>query len=56
MFTLGAKGDAAFQELATDAMTWNSLIHTTYFDQPEVAEIIARHIAAQTRAPLLKVK
>ena len=50
MFTVGAKGDAAFHELATDAMTWNSLIHTTYFDQPEVAEMIARHIIEQTRA------
>lgn len=51
MFTVGANGDAAFQELATDAMTWNSLIHTTYFDQPELAEMIARHIVEQTRAP-----
>lgn len=49
MFTVGASGDAAFQDLATDAMTWNSLIHTTYFDQPELAEMIARHIAEQTR-------
>ena len=30
-------------------MTWDSLIHTTYFDQPEVAELIAEHILAAER-------
>ena len=36
-------------QLATDAMTWDSLIHTTYFDQPEVADMIAAHIVGKVR-------
>jgi hypothetical protein len=31
--------------LTGDVMTWKSLIHTTYFDQPEVATIAAEYIA-----------
>jgi hypothetical protein len=31
------------------AMTWDILIHTTYFDQPEVADMIAAHITARAR-------
>jgi len=27
-----------------------SLIHTTYFDQPEVADMLAEHIATEARA------
>jgi pimeloyl-ACP methyl ester carboxylesterase len=32
-------------EMGQDAETWNSLIHTTYFDHTEIAERIAAHIA-----------
>jgi hypothetical protein len=32
-------------EIGSDTETWNSLIHTTYFDHPEIAERIASHIA-----------
>jgi hypothetical protein len=31
-------------------MTWDSLIHTTYFDQPEIADMIADYIVTQQRA------
>jgi hypothetical protein len=30
-------------------MTWDSLVHTTYFDQPEVAAAIGDHIARTVR-------
>jgi len=30
-------------------MTWDSLIHTTYFDQPEVADAIAGYITAKVK-------
>ncbi len=33
------------REVGEDPATWNSLIHTTYFDHPEIAERIAGHIA-----------
>lgn len=49
LFTVGADTNAPLSQLATDAMTWDSLIHTTYFDQPEVAEMIAAHIAGKAR-------
>jgi hypothetical protein len=49
LFTVGADTNAPLTNLATDAMTWESLIHTTYFDQPEVAELIAAHIAAKAK-------
>ena len=49
LFTIGVDTNAPLTNLATDAMTWDSLIHTTYFDQPEVGDMIAAHIAAQAR-------
>lgn len=49
LFTVGVDTNAPLTNLATDAMTWDSLIHTTYFDQPEVADMIAAHIAARAR-------
>lgn len=33
------------REVGADAATWDSLIHTTYFDHPEIAKRIAGHIA-----------
>jgi hypothetical protein len=52
LFTVSGDGSAALRNMAIDAMTWDSLIHTTYFDQPEVADMIADHIAEEAkRAP-----
>jgi hypothetical protein len=34
-----------FEQIPRDAMTWQSLIHTTYFDVSELAEAVADHIA-----------
>jgi len=44
VFSVSDEGNAV-NELAKDAMTWDSLVHTTYFDQPEMAELIGDHIA-----------
>jgi hypothetical protein len=49
LFSVGADTNASLNELSTDAMTWNSLIHTTYFDQPEVADAIGDHIATEAK-------
>jgi hypothetical protein len=35
----------ALARLSEDAQTWKSLIHTTYFDQPEVVDALADYIA-----------
>ncbi len=51
LFTVGADTNGPLANLATDAMTWSSLIHTTYFDQPEVVDLIADYIADQIGAP-----
>lgn len=45
LFTVGPDTNGAVNKLATDAMTWDSLIHTTYFDQPEIAAVIGDYIA-----------
>lgn len=47
LFTVGADTNAALSDLAADAMTWESLIHTTYFDHQETAEMIADHVAVR---------
>lgn len=52
LFTIGDETNGALSQLATDAMTWDSLIHTTYFDQPEVADLIGDYIAEQCGARL----
>lgn len=49
LFTVGGDTSASLTALTTDAMTWESLIHTTYFDQPEVAAAIGDHIARTVR-------
>ncbi len=49
LFSVGGDSSASLTSLTTDAMTWNSLIHTTYFDQPEVAAAIADHIVRTVR-------
>lgn len=45
LFSVGGDSSASLTSLTNDAMTWDSLIHTTYFDQPEVSGAIADHIA-----------
>lgn len=45
LFQVGTDQSNAINELAQDAMTWDSLVHTTYFDQPEVADLIGDYIA-----------
>ena len=47
LFTVGSDTNAALSDIAKDAMTWDSLIHTTYFDHQETAELIADHIAVR---------
>jgi hypothetical protein len=49
LFSVGGDSSASLTSLTTDAMTWDSLIHTTYFDQPEVAAAIGDHIARTVR-------
>lgn len=46
LLTAGADAQRALGEIATDALTWDSLIHTTYFDQLEIVEAIADHISS----------
>jgi hypothetical protein len=50
LLSVGTDPNAALKDLANDAQTWDSLIHTTYFDQPEVVEIIADTIARKAKA------
>lgn len=49
LFTVGADTNASVTSLSTDAMTWDSLIHTTYFDQPEMADTIGDYIAQKAK-------
>lgn len=49
LFGTEADQNEALQDMAKDAMTWDSLVHTTYFDQPEVAHAIAGHISDAAR-------
>lgn len=49
LFSVGGDSSASLTSLTTDAMTWDSLIHTTYFDQPEVAAAIGDHIVRTVR-------
>jgi len=49
LFSVGGDSSASLTSLTTDAMTWDSLIHTTYFDQPEVAEVIGAYITAKVK-------
>jgi hypothetical protein len=51
LFTVGSDTDASIHRMAEDAMTWDSMIHTTYFDQPELVDIIADRIAQAAAKP-----
>lgn len=54
LFSVGGDSSASLTSLTTDAMTWDSLIHTTYFDQPEVADVIAAYIVAKVKGQEFK--
>jgi hypothetical protein len=45
LFSATADASESVEQMSTDAMTWDSLIHTTYFEQTEIAEMIATYIA-----------
>jgi hypothetical protein len=49
LFSVGGDSSASLTSLTTDAMTWDSLIHTTYFDQPEVAELVGAYVTAKAK-------
>ncbi|MEZ5956449.1 MAG: hypothetical protein R3C27_04470 [Hyphomonadaceae bacterium] len=49
LFAVGGDSNASLTALTTDTMTWDSLVHTTYFDQPEVAAAIGDHIVRTVR-------
>jgi hypothetical protein len=49
LFTVGPDTNGAVSRLATDAMTWDSLIHTTYFDRQEVVDAIGDYIAKEAK-------
>ncbi len=47
VFSVDADQNEVVQELAEDALTWDALIHTTYFDHREIAAAIAAYAAEQ---------
>ena len=49
LFSVGTDTNASLEKMAEDAMTWDSLIHTIYFDQPETADVIGDYIADEAR-------
>lgn len=49
LFTVGGDTHGSLSNITTDAMTWDSLIHTTYFDQPETVEVVAKYITSQVK-------
>jgi hypothetical protein len=54
IFNVAADHPKVAEEIYRDTSTWDSLIHTTYFDQPEVSQMIAEHIIEATKAPAPK--
>lgn len=44
IFSVDQDARPVFARIAEDALTWDSLIHTTYFDQPEIIAAIAAHV------------
>tara|TARA_R110000787_G_scaffold241259_1_gene347443 strand:- start:49 stop:1440 length:1392 start_codon:yes stop_codon:yes gene_type:complete len=45
LFNIGGDSQDAVARMSKDALTWESLIHTTYFDHDELADMIVDHIA-----------
>ncbi len=54
IFSAEADQNDVLNEIAKDALTWDSLVHTTYFDQPEVVAACGDYISclAQGAEPL----
>jgi hypothetical protein len=46
LFTVEGDPAQALNQMAKDVMTWKSLVHTTYFDHEDLADIVAEHILA----------
>jgi hypothetical protein len=46
IFAVDYEAQPVFARIAEDTLTWDALIHTTYFDQPEVVAAIAAHMRA----------
>lgn len=46
LFNVAESDNETLTHMAEDALTWDSLIHTTYFDHDEMADMIAAHIAS----------
>jgi hypothetical protein len=46
VFNIHADHKKLFEQIGFDAMTWDSLIHTTYFDYDEIAHAIGDRICA----------
>jgi hypothetical protein len=41
LFNVGGDQAEVLREMTGDAMTWDGLVHTTYFDHAEVADVVA---------------
>lgn len=50
IFNVRANHAELFGRVPRDAMTWDSLIHTTYFDHAEIADMIAKHVVEREQA------
>jgi formylglycine-generating enzyme required for sulfatase activity len=46
IFSADADQNDFLNEIASDALTWDSLVHTLYFDQPEVVAACSDYIAS----------
>jgi formylglycine-generating enzyme required for sulfatase activity len=45
VFSSEADQNDVLNEIAKDALTWEALVHTTYFDQPEMIDLCSSYIA-----------
>ncbi|MBI1393552.1 MAG: SUMF1/EgtB/PvdO family nonheme iron enzyme [Alphaproteobacteria bacterium] len=50
VFAVDADQNEVVREIAEDAMTWEALIHTTYFDHREIADVIADQVKERLEA------
>jgi formylglycine-generating enzyme required for sulfatase activity len=49
VFSADSNQNEVLDQIAKDALTWDSLVHTTYFDQPEVIELCSAYVGAMAR-------
>lgn len=56
IFNLNAESAMIFRRIHEDIETWKSLIHTTYFDQPEIAVLVGDHIALEAARAAQRAK